>query len=398
MAKPIFTGPAQPHYFLPGTVWDAALNRIRWLFDEFDNRVSVFTSGGKDSTVVTELAAIVNAERGLPPLKVKFLDQEAEYQATVDYLRTLVDRPDIDLDWYQVPFRLFNATSHTSQWNMCWDPAEEGNWIRDKEPTAITENVWTYRNGTPVDRFKDLLKELNPKGVAVLTGMRCEESPTRRVFMTTTPSYKWVTWASRDKGLFHPIYDWSYRDVWKAISTEGWIYNSFYDAMFRYGVIIPYMRVSSFHHETSMRALQYLQEIEPQTWERAVQRIPGLSTYGHVGEEIQKIKFNLPYMFNTWQEYLDHLLSTLVQTEADRAKFRQQQHALEIGLPWVPRREITKKMAHQVILNDLYGSNLEAWKSQQSKPVKRRAWASWKTEQAAHGTWSPEEELAHAHG
>ena len=55
--KPLFTGPARPKYIIEGkNVYEAALDRIRWLFEEFDGHVSVSNSGGKDSTVCVELA------------------------------------------------------------------------------------------------------------------------------------------------------------------------------------------------------------------------------------------------------------------------------------------------------------------------------------------------------
>ena len=50
-------------------VWDAALDRIRWIYDEFPEVVVSF-SGGKDSTVLMELTKIVAREKGRLPLKV----------------------------------------------------------------------------------------------------------------------------------------------------------------------------------------------------------------------------------------------------------------------------------------------------------------------------------------
>src|SRR5438309_1370030 len=87
--KPIFLGKSRPRYVSSRTVYDAALDRIRWIFDEFDGDVTVGTSGGKDSTVVMELAAIVARERGVK-LRAWFLDQECEFQSTVDYMRHLM--------------------------------------------------------------------------------------------------------------------------------------------------------------------------------------------------------------------------------------------------------------------------------------------------------------------
>ena len=43
-------------------VFDCALDRIRWVFREFNGNVIVSISGGKDSTVVMELALMVMRE------------------------------------------------------------------------------------------------------------------------------------------------------------------------------------------------------------------------------------------------------------------------------------------------------------------------------------------------
>ena len=384
---PIFVGAARPHYFLKGTVFEAALNRVRWLFDEFDGHVSVSTSGGKDSTVVLELAAMVAAERGIPSIKAHFLDQEAEYEATIEYMRVIRDRPDVDLDWYQIPFRLFNATSHTTQWTQVWDPdLKEEDWIRPKEPDSIHENTFFKGKGkrrVQVDRFKEILHAMNNQdGGAILTGMRCEESPSRRIFMTSVPTYKWVTWASgkgEDFKLFHPIYDWSYRDVWRAIQENGWTYNTFYDDMFRYGVKLQAMRVSSFHHEQSYLALNYLQEVEPKTWEKAVQRVPGLNTYSHVGDALtQHYLWNTPHMFTSRVDYLDYLIENLVESDENRTMFRKMWANAEHVLPYVPRPEIAYQMLVMVMINDVYGSNMDAFIVSQKHPAAQRSWDAFK--------------------
>ena len=368
-----------PNYFLPGTVYDAALDRIRWLFDEFDGRVSCSSSGGKDSTVIMELAAIVAKEQSNPrPLRVHWLDQESEYGATVNYMRYLRDeRPDIELDWWQIPFQLYNSTSHANQWETAWDPAlDDDTWIRPKEPAGQSQQVSPLPK---VDRFKTTLHALHVvEGGAVLTGMRCEESPQRRLTMTANPGYKWATWSSDKPSMpyqrFYPIYDWTYRDVWHSIEDHGWRYNSFYDSMFQYGVPTTHMRVSSFHHEMSMHHLLHLQEVEPETWERATRRLPGLSSYAHTADDIKAASGDLPYMFANWTEYRDHLIANLVKDPKDRAKFWALAANAELRLPHVPRSLISKQLCRSVIANDLFGVMLTGWVDVQGHPTKRANW------------------------
>ena len=101
-------------------VHDAALGRIRWLFDEFPN-VIIGVSGGKDSTVVYNLALQVAREKNRLPLKCLFVDQEAEWESTIDTIRLIMENPEVEPLWFQMPIKLFNATSTTDHWLMCWD-------------------------------------------------------------------------------------------------------------------------------------------------------------------------------------------------------------------------------------------------------------------------------------
>jgi predicted phosphoadenosine phosphosulfate sulfurtransferase len=236
------------------TVFTAALERVNYLFDEFPNIV-VGMSGGKDSTVVFELVMRVARERGRLPQAVFFLDQEAEWIATIDYVREVMHNPDVRPLWMQMPMHLDNAASFTTRFLRCWDPDEQANWIRERDPISIKENTY----GT--DRFGELFaaifgREFASKGLAVMSGVRCEESPNRLMGLTEGLTYKWITWGKKlNPGhfTFYPIYDWSYTDVWHAIHSEGWKYNRIYSYQYRYGVPVNQMRVSNLHHETAVR-------------------------------------------------------------------------------------------------------------------------------------------------
>lgn len=69
-------------------VYDAAIERVGMLFDEFPN-VVVGISGGKDSTAILNIALEVAEQKNRLPLQVLFIDQEAEYQSVIDYIKRL---------------------------------------------------------------------------------------------------------------------------------------------------------------------------------------------------------------------------------------------------------------------------------------------------------------------
>ncbi len=305
-------------------VFDAALDRIRWIYSEFPN-VVCSVSGGKDSTVIFNLALIVARETNRLPLKCMFLDQEAEWQSTIDHMREIMGHPDVEPIWLQVPFRLFNATSADEHWLHCWDPEKESMWMREKEACSLKENIYG------VDRFHLMFPAISKAHfpdtkTCYLAGMRVEESPARAVGLTATPTYKWVTWGKildkqRQHYTMYPIYDWRYSDIWKAINDNGWSYSRLYDQLYSYGVPAMKMRVSNVHHETAVQCLFHIQEIEPETYARLTSRIAGIDMAAKMGVDNYFVH-ELPFMFSGWGEYRDYLLLHLIKDEKWKEGFR----------------------------------------------------------------------------
>lgn len=310
---------------MTSNVFDAALARIRYLFDEFEE-VVVTISGGKDSTVVLNLALMVAREKGRLPLSVFFLDQEAEWQTVIDHMREVMNSPEVNPLWMQCPIRIFNATSESDPWLRCWEPGEK--WIREQEPNSLKQNIYGC------DRFHGFFEAFmkvhaRQLKACMLSGVRAEESPTRYAGLTSHQTYKWITWGKKlHKGslgehyTFYPLYDWSYTDVWKAIQDNAWPYCKIYDYMYQQGVPINKMRVSNVHHETSVHTLFYLQEIEGETWNRITEMVAGINTAGKLGARDYFVR-ELPYMFASWKEYRDYLVDNLIQVPANQATFKK---------------------------------------------------------------------------
>lgn len=308
--------------YLDKTVLEAALDRIRWVYENHDH-VGVNYSGGKDSTVVLGLTLQVARELGRTPVDVLFIDQEAEWQATIEHMRVIRELPDVKLWWFQMPMRISSAVSPYVQWLQCWENG--ATWMREKEPDAYAVNDL----GTPT--FKDLFaawqrKYHSGESAGQIAGVRTEESPARRLGLTTYETRRGQTWGSRGSKTelhytWYPIYDWRLPDVWKAIHEHGWPYNELYDTLYRYGVPPRKMRVSSLHHESALSTLFMLQEVEPETWDAMSARLVGVNAAGHLDWSGFKVT-ELPSMFRSWEEYRDHLLENLIVVPEEREALR----------------------------------------------------------------------------
>lgn len=336
--------------YLENNVFDEALNRIRYIFDEFDD-VIVSMSGGKDSTVCFNLAMMVAKEKGRLPLKVFWLDQEAEWQSTVDYMDSIMRNPDVKPYWFQVPFDFTNSLSPQRNFIHLWAPEDEAIWIRPHSDIAITECKSKDK------RFHQLIKSLQSEctesdNAIALCGMKVSESFMRRVALTTGKSrYKGTMWISKkQKGKVqtaYPIYDWQDSDVWTAIAKNGWAYNKLYDRQYQWGLSKKDMRCSALIHETAWQHIERLQEFEPETYNKFCRRVPGTDTFSHAFET-NVVPRQLPFMFRDWKEYRDYLLEHLVKPEyweifRKRWKGQESEHWYKVHI-------------REVIVNDIDGT------------------------------------------
>ena len=181
------------------SVFEESLDRIRFIYDNVDE-VVVNMSGGKDSTVVFNLTLMVAKELGRLPLKVFWLDQEAEWQHTVDYMDKIMRRPDVEPLWLQVPFFFTNSLSTKDNFLKSWDPEKRDIWIHPQSDISIKENP------TKSERFHELMDTavsalVDSDDIAVLTGMRAEESIARRFSVSgKRAQFKGINWCGARKG------------------------------------------------------------------------------------------------------------------------------------------------------------------------------------------------------
>jgi len=364
--------------YLQQNVLEAALERIRRLYREFPEVIVNF-SGGKDSTVILNLTLQVAEECGRLPVHVLFIDQEAEWDMVITYIRQVMHDPRVFPLWFQGPFKIFNASASGDEWLHCWEAGKL--WLREKEPHSIHDNP------TRTDRFTALFEHLSHAWFGMtprchLAGVRCQESPGRMHGLGNCATYKDITWGTAagkawNQYTFYPLYDWRWQDVWKAIHDHGWPYCGLYDAMYQYGIPIPNMRVSNVHHETALKSLTFMQELEPVMWDKVTARVHGVNAVNQ-SALLYAVPKVLPWMFASWKEYRDHLLTNLITDPAIRTIFHRKFTAwealyIEEGLPPLYQCEIAS-----LLVNDYHGTKYHTWEAAHGKLRK-----SWQCRQGA---------------
>ena len=291
-------------------VLEESLNRIRDCFLRFD-RVVISFSGGKDSTVVLNLAVMVAKELGKLPLEVVFIDEEAITYLTEEYLQRVSNRDDLDFKWYCIPVKHRNACSNNEPWWFPWEPAKKHLWCRELPSKAITRHE-KFRPGQTMPEFIDEMNTGFNGNVCNLTGIRAQESLRRRQAVLRKKADNYITHKMANIHLAHPIYDWTSEDVWYAIHKFGWDYNKHYDALDKisgYHNRFLKQRVSNAFGEEPLRGIAEYQVVDPELWDKMQDRVRGARTalrYSNAGLYTGK---KLPPAYKTWKNYFDVIMT-----------------------------------------------------------------------------------------
>lgn len=298
------------------SVYDAALERIRYCYKRFDHVIISF-SGGKDSTAVLNLTLEVARELNRLPVHAIFVDEEAIHPTTVEYVERVRQNGDVRLDWYCLPVKHRNACSNEQPFWYCWHPEEKHLWVREMPPFALTEH--------PQFRFGDSFQEWMPRmfptemgSVCVLTGIRTQESLRRFRVIASKKNDAFITSKAEHGNSYRafPIYDWSSEDVWKLVELKGYDYNRTYDIFNKtsmYNRLLT-QRVCPPYGEEPLRGLWMYAECFPDLWHKMLYRVKGVATAWRYANTELYSNWQKPENL-TWQEYCKLVLETYTEPE-----------------------------------------------------------------------------------
>jgi predicted phosphoadenosine phosphosulfate sulfurtransferase len=274
--------------YLDKNVYEAAIERIEYTFDNFE-KIYISFSGGKDSTTMMHLVMDVAKKRN-KKIGVLFVDLEGQYKITIDHIFNMYEMYSdyIDPYWVCLPIHLRNAVSVFETHWICWDKTKKDDWIRQLPKNCISdENYFPFfYEGM---EFEDFVPEFGKwfsegKSCACFVGIRTSESLNR-----------WRTIASDKKKKFadkkyttlvidnvyniYPIYDWKTEDLWiYHAKFKDKMHNKLYDLMHMAGLTIHQMRICQPYGDDQRRGLWLFHLIEPETWSKIVARVNGANS------------------------------------------------------------------------------------------------------------------------
>ena len=306
------------------SVYDAAVERTEWTFDNFD-KVYLSFSAGKDSTVMIHIAA-KHARKIGKKLGVLMVDLEGQYKLTIEHAYRIFDEYSdvIDLHWVCLPLSLRNAVSvYEPQW-ICWDKERKDDWIRDVPKGGITDEDYFpfFKHGMEFEDFVPLFGEWYSEGnsCACMVGIRTDESLNRFRTIASTSKVRvggkqWTTKVTDNVFNIYPVYDWRTKDIWVYHAKnpeDSW--NHLYDYMHKAGLTIHQQRICQPYGDDQRRGLWLFHLIEPETWAKVVARVSGANSGALYVQESGNItgynKIDKPEN-HTWKSFADLLLESM---------------------------------------------------------------------------------------
>ena len=314
--------------YIGKNVWDATQERIKYIFDTFDN-IYVSFSGGKDSGMVLNLILDYKRKHGITKkIGVFHQDFESQYEETTKYVEKMFveNLDDIEPYWCCVPMGSRCAVSNYQMYWYPWDDQKKDQWVRPMPnyPWVINQynhpfDFYEYKMSQEdfYAGFEDWYAKTHPGKTICLLGIRTDESLNRFRAVNnqkklTFGDNKWTTKKGENYCHGYPIYDWSAEDIWIANAREGYPYNKLYDLFYKAGLSIYQMRVASPYQEYAKGSLNLYRVIEPQTWIKVVSRVQG-ANFGAIYGDTKALgakSITLP-KGHTWRSYVKFLLATL---------------------------------------------------------------------------------------
>lgn len=302
-------------------VYEAAKDRISFVFDKFE-KIYVSFSGGKDSASMIHLVMEEAIKRNRK-VGVLTVDLEAQYKLTIDFIQSIYDlyKDYLEPFWVCLPISLRNAVSQYEPKWICWQ--DDTTWVRQPPQIGITnKNYFDFY--TYAMEFEEFTPKFghwysDNKLTACFVGIRADESLNRYRTIVSTKKQtfankQYTTKVSENLYNVYPIYDWTTKDIWIYNSKYKKSYNKLYDLMYKAGLTIHQMRICQPYGDDQRKGLYLYHIIEPETWSKVVSRVSGANQGSLYAQEsgniLGRIHITKPKN-HTWESFSRLLLYSM---------------------------------------------------------------------------------------
>ena len=330
------------------SVLEAARQRIRFTFDEFD-KIYISFSGGKDSTIMFHLV-MEEAMKRNRKVGVMFLDWECQLSLTIEHIKNIFEhyKDYIIPYWICIPITTWNGCSQFEPEWTAWDENKKELWVRQKPEMSIKDGSYFpfYIKNMMFEEFTPLFGAwyANGESCANFIGIRANESLNRfRTIARDKPMYKgkpWTTNSLDNVWNIYPIYDWTTEDDWIYNGKFKKEYNKLYDRMYQAGLSIHQMRIDEPFGDTQRQGLWLYQIVEPELWAKMVCRVAGANTGNIYSKENGNImgnyKITLP-KGHTYKSFAESILKTMPKKTGEHYR-----NKLAVYLKWHQKRGYEK--------------------------------------------------------
>lgn len=322
-----------PKFYLDQNVYDAAIDRINYVFDNYE-KIYISFSAGKDSTVMLHMVMDEAIKRNVT-IGVMIIDLEGQYKLTIEHMHKCVDmyKNNIELFWVCLPLHLRNAVSVYEPFWICWDDERKLDWVRDIPSCAISDQNYFpfFRKGMEFEEFVPKFGDWYSEGkkTACFVGIRANESLNRyRTIASKTKirdnNLPYTTFVEGSVFNIYPLYDWKTEDIWiYHAKNKHKMHNELYDIMHKAGLSIHLQRICQPYGDDQRRGLWLFHLIEPETWAKIVARVNGANSGALYVQDTGNIngygKITKPGK-HTWRTFSELILETLPEVTAEHYK------------------------------------------------------------------------------